>query len=218
MSTVTFASMVPDISAFLPGCPSLTIERTAKKLISDLCTRAKVWTVDMLPIAVTDGGYSYSVSSPVAYGEFVEYVSGYFINSSGIKTTVAWNPINAVEAAYPSWPQEGEGTPILATFSPVRTLLLAPVPDAAGTLYIRGTLRPTDAATTWDGEIYKSCQRVVFHGVLHELMAMPERPWTNVAQAGAHGKQWTYLLNQGRARADRGYNSGSLAVAMRPLA
>lgn len=217
MTAVTFASMVPDLSAHLPGCPNITIERSARKIAIDLCSRGKVWQTELAPITLVVGTYAYTPASPVAYAEIFDYVSGYTIVDS-TKRPLVWNTVDQVASSYPQWPTNTDGTPQLITSKVLKEYQVCPVPDAAGTMTLTVRLRPTLTATDWDADIYAEHHRAIFHGVLHDLMVMPGRTWTNGSGASYHGKQWTYLLNQAKDRAARGYNGGSLSVQMRPLA
>lgn len=217
MTAVTFASMVPDLSAHLPGCPNITIERSVRKIATDLCNRGKVWKVELAPITLVVSTYAYIPASPVAYAEVFDYVSGH-TTIGGTKRDLVWNTVDQVTRSYPQWPLNTAGTPQLITSKVLKEYQVCPVPDAAGTMTLTVHLRPTMTATDWDADVYAEHHRAIFHGVLHDLMAMPGRPWTNGQGSGYHGKQWTYLLNQAKDRASRGYNNGNLSVEMRPLA
>lgn len=218
MATVTFASMVPAISAFLPGCPSLTIERTARKMAIDLCQRAKVWRDDMAPIATVAGQEDYVPAPAFVHGEFCDFLSGYTIDADGTRQDLAWKPYDNVQRAFPTWPVDTDGTPQYITSKIPGTVLLAPVPDFVGTLNIYGVLRPTPSATVWDAAMYAEFHRVIFHGVLFELLGMHDRSWTNPKLSMFHGQEWTFLLSGAKDRADRGFNVSDLVVQPRPFA
>lgn len=217
MATVTFASMVNDISPSLPGVPSLVIERYARKVATDLCQRAKVWRGDATPFALVVGQAEYTPVSAVAYGEFVDFLDGYTIVDT-TKHNLVYTDYALVRRLYPAWPEDDEGQPQYATRKIPGELLLAPTPEAVGTAYIYGLLRPTATADIWEEGLYREFQRAIFHGVLFEVYSLPKYSWTDAKLAEAHGKIWTFLLNQARDRAERGYNTSSLAVQMRPFA
>ena len=218
VSTMAFADMVPDISAYLQGCPSLVIERTIRKIATDFCQRAKPWVLDMVPVTLSPGVFEYAVTSPASYAEPTDIVEAFIIKPDGSKIELEWQSYAAIRRAYPSWPEAAEGDPQYIAATEVGKVLLAPVPDAVGDLYMRAAVRPTADALVWEQWLYDEFKRVIFHGVLHELLNMPNRPWTDMKASLLHGKQWTFLLNAGRDRANRGYNVGSLSVEMRPFA
>ena len=218
VTTTTFATMVPEISVMLPGCPSLVIERTIRKTAIDMCQRGRVWALDLTPTAVVAATYEYAMASPVAYAEPMDAMDAYFIDTNANKTPVVWKPYAAVRSGHPNWPENDTGLPLYLTTNMTGYASLVPVPDAAGTLYIKAYMRPTASAAELPTWLFNEFQRVLFHGAIHELMAMPERSWSNPKIAEYHGKQWTYLLSQATIRAGQEYNTDSQAVQMRPFA
>lgn len=215
--TITFDDMVGDISVFLPGCPEPTIARTARKIIIDLCQRAKVWERDFAPISVPAGQVTSLLTPPVLYATCTDITSAYFV-VDGERIPLTWMPYNEVIRAYPKWPDDTPSTPRFITLESIGRVNLAPLPDTSGVLYVRGNLRPTPTATVWDQSLYYEFQRAIFHGVLFELMSMNNRSWTDAKGATVNGRQWTQLLAAARDRAQRGFNSDDLAVQMQPFA
>lgn len=221
-TTTAFSTMVDDISAFLPGCPSPVIERTVRKTAIDLCQRAKVWEVDLTPVTLVSGEYQYTLESPYSYADVTD-ITAASISPDGVsRTTVRWVPLQTLRMTRPSWPDDA-GQPMYVSVSEPADLLVAPVPEATMPLYLRANLRPTATATEWPTYLHDEFRRVVFHGTLHELLMMPGRSWsqadkTSAATAAYHGKQWVFLLNAARHRANTGYNARSLSVQMTPFA
>lgn len=215
--TIAFDAMVDDMSAFLPGCPTPTIARIAKKIITDLCQRGKVWQEDLVqqPLAVNQ--LNYAPISPFAYAVCTDVTQAYTV-VAGEKRDLTLQKYASVQRYFPNWPDNEPGAAQFFTARTVGEILLAPVPDVAGTLYTRGYLRPSATADVWDADLYDEFSREVFHGVLHELMLMPNRSWTDQKLAMVHGKQWTYLLSCARIRATKAYNVDDTAVEMRPFA
>lgn len=217
MPTISYAAMVDALAPFAPGCPSLTLQHTARKIVKDMCQRANVWRVTFAPIPLVVGAHEYAPVTGLSYGEMHEITDGYVVVDN-VKTDVKWRGYDDVRRMSPAWPQDFSGTPNTVTgFTPQR-VLLAPVPDAFGTLTLLGTARPKDTDTEMDADVYAENTRVVFHGVLHEILGMPQRSWSDAKASLMHGRQWTYLLNAARDRAMRGYNSADLTAQMRPFA
>jgi hypothetical protein len=218
VATVSFAAMVPDISAYLPGCPSLVIERSARKIVTDLCQRAKVWREEVLPIALVASQSQYGMDAPYGFSEPTDILQGYILYPDGTKVELPYTAYSYARRRFPDWPESSEGQPVLVTRNIFGAVSLAPTPNAVGELHVVVALRPTSDATEWLQTLYDVHHRVIFHGVLHELMQMHGRSWEDEKKALYHGKQWTYLLNLARDRAERGYNVDDLSVEMRPFA
>lgn len=216
--TTSFSTVTPEFSAFLPGCPDLAIERTVRKMATDLCQRGRVWTLDLIPLSLVIAEPTYELVPAVSYAEVIDIFDAYLIDSEGKKTPITWKPYKAVRAGHPSWPQDDAGRPQYITTNMTGYASFVPVPDAVGSVYIKAYMRPTTSATELPTWLYAEFQRELFHGTLHELMAMPERSWSNPKLADYHGKQWTYLLSQATIRAGQEYNTDSQAVQMRPFA
>jgi len=213
----SFTDMALTVSPYVPGCPSSVISSVVKRVVTDLCARAGVWREYGESLAVTTGDHEYTLATPSVYGEIIQIYSARITIDS--KTTdMSYLELSDVQRLYPNWPVDTDGTPVLYTHAGVDTILLAPVPDADGTLVPYVGLQPTPAATVWPSSLYARHRRCVLHGTLHDLMMMPERPWTSDKTALYHGKQWTYLLNSARINADRGFNRSEVSVQMRPMA
>lgn len=217
MPSITFAEMVNPIAPFAPGCPSLTLENTARKIAKDLCQRATVWRGFLAPIPLTVNQYAYTPVTGLSYGELNDVIDAYVVINNQ-KTDVQWQAYADVRRSAPAWPQDYTGTPARITSVQPGEIQLVPVPDTVGTLTIYGSMRPADTDSQFDRATYNEFSRAIFHGVLAEILGMPQRSWTDMKAAGLHGKQWTYLLNAARDRAMRGYNQADLAVVMRPFA
>lgn len=217
MATTTFEAMAYELSPFLPGCPSLTIEQTLRKYAADLCRWGQVWRDDMTQIALVAGTHEYAVSSPVVTGRFDQPLVAY----TTIGTTKQFMRLRTYEqtlAEYPSWPGDADGTPVILTLRDQSTIMLAPVPDAVGTLDIYGTLVPVSTATGWDTAMYDEHRDVLFHGVLYELLGMPGRSWTDAAESKRHEQRWVYGRANARSLATRQYMHQSTTTQMIPFA
>ena len=213
----SFVDMAVDVSPYLQGCPTAVIARVVKRIVSDLCDRAKVWKGYSEPITLVPETFEYLIPPTVLNATIndVERVRTVVNNTT---RDVPYSSLEAVLKQYPQWPDESDGDPQMFITGASNLVWLAPVPDAAGTMTAYVSLRPGPAATSWPEDLYSKHERVIFHGVLHDLMLMPERPWTSDKLALYHGKQWSYLLNDAKASAVRGNNTASIGVAMRPLA
>lgn len=210
---ITIASMVPDVSAHAQGCPTPVIEYTLRKIITDLCQRGKVWTVELAPIAVSATTATYSLASPVGYAEVVDVRR---VRLSGQQAPLVWKSPSELDLMYP---EPVDGTPQYFTTSVLdTTVTLAPTPIAAGTLTVTVTLRPTATAAEWDQALYREFRRCVFHGALAELLAMPLRSWTDEKTAQTHERRWVSLVSEARWRADTAFTPHSLHVEARPFA
>lgn len=213
---IDISSMTHEISGHLQGCPSHVMEFSLRKMITDLCQRAKVWRVDLDPVALVESPTTaeYALSSPFVYAEVIDVLSvRALINDTWRE--LRWVPWATIKAEYPDG---GLGEPRLFTSGLGSTITVAPSPNMTGAFVVHAVLRPTVSATQWDSDLSREFSRCLFHGVLFDLMSMPNRGWSNAREAAVHGKIWTNMLAEAGWRADTGYTRQALRVEARPFA
>lgn len=218
MATVTFKSMIQEASVHLIGCPDYAIENAYRNVAREFCERARVWRGNLTDISIVAGTHTYAPVSPLAHAEVVAVLSADTIIDS-VKRELPFRQLDAVKRSYPTWPEFATGTPTVFTRMDNATMSVAPVPDAsAGVIKAFAALRPTAVATVWDQDLFYEFRETLLNGVLHKLLLLPQRPWSDLKLAEYRGKQWTFRLNEARIRAERGYNTDTSQVQMRPLA
>lgn len=221
MPTVTFDSMIYEASPHLQGCPNPTLTAYYRKMATELCDFARVWRYVLAPITIVPGTYSYTLPAPYSYSEVICALGDAdAFTAAGVKSKVSFAPYDEVLSLYPNWPDSASGSPRVYTrLEATKTALLAPVPDATtSTIRFRVALRPLSTATLWDEDLYNEYKRALLHGVLHELMSLPDRPWSNEKLSLYHGKQWAHYKHLARIRAGHDFTTSSRTVAMRPMA
>ena len=222
MAIITYTSVFGDIAANVAGVPDTVLQFYMNKVTIDLCERAKVWRVTYAAIPLVATQSAYTVTSPVAQTE----LSAILTAKVYLGSTAKWKDLDVVTAeqvfdVYPDWPETTETKePTAVTRRDEATVSVVPNPDAAQayTLYLYAAIRPTLAATGLDSTIYATYRRAIYHGVIHELMMMPKRPWSNDKLAAYHGKQWEWLVNSARARANKSFSRANINVVPAPWA
>lgn len=222
MATLLFSALIPEIAPHVHGVPNPVATHYIRKVVTDLCERAKVWRVQLADVVLTPGDYTYDLVSPVAGTEVSVILDAkMLLTAAGTTRNLGIISDDQARVLYPLWPDLNALTePRSVTRSTSSEFHVAPVPgsDDTYTLKLFAAIRPTPAATGWDEALFNEFRRAVFHGVLHELMMMPDRPWSNDKLAMYHGKQWDYLLYNARAKANKGFSPASVSVKMNPWA
>lgn len=272
MATITYLSLAGDFAPHVPGVPEPVMEAYIRKVVIDLCDRAKVWRVPFTGQELSQGVWQYTLVAPIAQTELSSILDAKVYLSSAAK----WGDMKVLTneqafALYPSYPDldgftwagnwdvaaayiendavdDGAGTVYVCLVGNTgealsntaywkatsitlgypkhiirfgeQTFSVAPIPDDADTytVYLVGAVRPTSDSSQFESTIYTGFRRAIYHGVLHELMSVPGVPWTNDKKAEYHGKQWEYLVNAARARANKGFGRADVAVVQRPWA
>lgn len=222
MATTTYASVFGDIAPHVAGVPDLVLQQYMNKVAIDLCERAKVWRVTYAPITLVASTNVYTPTSPVAQTE----LSAILTAKAYLATSAKWKDLDVftaeqVFAVYPGWPEIAETKePTAVSRRDEATVSVLPTPDSVQTytLYLYAAIRPTLTATGIDSTIYSTYRRAIYHGVLHELMLMPKRPWSNDKLAQYHGRQWEFMVNAARARANKSFGRANVVVVPQPWA
>lgn len=220
MALIDLNTMNNEVLPHVPGCPSSVVEAYIRKVIADLCTRALVWQVRLTPFALTPATYSYTLASPVLDTEVCVPISlRYTRADTGVVDTLSVFGLEYLTVEYPSWPEDGDtGAPEAAALTSGSTLEIYPIPDAETTYTVSGVvaIRPSLDATQCEETVLNDYRREIVHGVLHMLMLLPDRKWTDLKTGEYHGKQWNYLLNAARAGRVKGFGRTDVSVQMRP--
>jgi hypothetical protein len=220
MATITYDSLTADVAPHVPGCPTATISATIRKVAIDLCERAKVWRVALTPLTLVSGTYNYTIANPVAQTEISAILhANLHLNTAAVDRPLELVTGEVVFSSYTGYPDlVALGEPRAIFQLDESTINVLPVPNTADTYVIRtfAAIRPAYTSTTIDSAVANQYRRELFHGALHELMMLPDRVWTDDQKSLYHGKQWTYLLNAAKARANKGFGRADINVVQRP--
>jgi hypothetical protein len=233
MAIITYNSVFGDIMANLSGVPDVVLNFYMNKVTIDLCERAKVWRVNYAPVSIIPGTYvngvqtvigqtDYAIASPVANTE----LSAILLAKVYYTTANMYEPLSIVTTEQvfevaPDWPSiTGSGQPTAITRKDETSISIVPAPDKGDTytLYMYCAIKPTIGSSTIESTIYSTYRRAIYHGVLHELMMMPKKPWTDPERAKYHGAQWEFMVNTARARANKSFGRANISVVPMPWA
>jgi len=187
-----------------------------------VCGNNSTSTCSVNSYTLVPGTYTYTVTSPIANTELSDVLlAKVFMGSSALWRETPSVTTEQIFHVSPAWPDVlNPGQPTAVTRVDETSVSVVPVPDNAQTytLYMYCAIRPTLTATGVDSTIYDQYRRAIYHGVLHELMMMPKRPWTDEKRAEYHGKQWEFFIAQARARANKSFGRANISVVPSPWA
>lgn len=217
MADRTFASLNSVIAASAPGCPNPTMEQYIRRIAIEVCEKTLTWRYEQPVILLTQGMHNYDFDTPT--NTEVAGVLHATINNVPIKR----DTLDAISNRYPAWPvddPEYYGWPAVIGQLDADHFAVAPTPDALNSYNIRMilALRPTPDATGMNQTVLDDCEDVIVHGVLQQLLVLPNKSWTDRELASYHAKQYVYKTSLKRAKTNLGAPGGSLTVQMRPLA
>ena len=221
MATALYSSAAPEIAAMVSGCPAPIIERYISKVVIELCRRASVWRSNLAPLPLVAGTYNYAAIVPAS--TVIHNILHANLNVVIALSKAPLRILTDVQVAdmYPMWPDlVNTGQPTAIFQSGPDSINVYPVPNtvSAYNIFLLAVLRPTAAATGWDAALNDEFREVIYHGTLYYLMLMPNRVWTDQTQAQFHGKIYTNLIVDARAKANKSYTRANLYVKQRPWA
>jgi len=96
--------------------------------------------------------------------------------------------------------------------------VLYPVPDQAYTLDVEVALKPARSATSLHSDLFETWLESVVEGAKARLMAIPDQPFSNPANAQLCAMQAARMAKKARIAGAFGLVRGSLSIKPRPLA
>jgi hypothetical protein len=221
MAVINFSTLSGELLPYVPGVPDPVLEFQIRKTVRDLCSRALVWRVNVTDVPVVAETSTYTLVPPTDTEVVSVLQARLYRTAADLLEKMMIGGAEELYAKYPTWPDVNRKSyPQLVSSLDPHTINVAPVPDDADTylIKIQVAVRPTLTADGCEEFILQDFRREIFHGVLHELMMMPNRAWTDEKKAIYHGQQWAFFLAQARARATKGFGRGEVAVKQRPWA
>lgn len=224
MADRNFDTLLDRITPYVPGCPTPTILNNIREVAIRSCERSLLWRKDLGEVTLSPTVDEYLYATPA--NADVHAIITAQINGRTIE------PLNIEEVVrrYPTWrsPTDGPaepvdiaraGTPrVISQIDPKRYVLV-PVPsdDQVYRLRLVVALKPARTATAMEDSILADLEDTIFHGVLQYLYVVPDAAWTNLDLAAFHAKQYTYMVNERRVRANLGNQRTALMAQFKPF-
>lgn len=214
MADRTYADLVSQIMTSVPGASTPLITNQVRSTAIEVCERTLAWRFNLADVTLVAGTYAYAYVTPS--NSEVHTIFTATVNEGTIlrKTTLEtfqrrWPDYPSTVTAKRSSPQE------FMTISPAGYQIL-PVPDATATYTLRmhAALRPTKGSTGFDDVFFNDLEGVIIHGVLQQLLVLPDQMWSDRELAAYHAKQFVFEVAERRARATLGSARASPSIQM----
>lgn len=198
-----FEDILPHILQYAPGCAAPTAEYGIRQAAIDFCERTRLWRYeDDFDIA---GDEAECISTP--YGSVLHEIELVQFDGQDLcPTTTAW-----LDANCRGW-RAGEltGQPSYLVQTAPNTLRV--VPWQAGHVNLFLWLKPSDDATELPDFMVDSYRKVLAHGALAYILAMPNQPFTNPSMANNFGALFQGKLDTLMRASSRGQQRGRTRV------
>jgi hypothetical protein len=177
-----WADFLDHVLTHLKGAPIALVEHELRNAAIQFCEAAPVWVEDFTPINVTPSGEDYVVTLPAGV-ELVRVVNAWFMGGELVRKTPG-----ELTVLYDHWRAQ-TGTPQFWTQLKFDRLTLVPRQNVTEAEAITGLAqcKPGAEATGVPDEVYAQWYMSIVHGALAQLLAMPEKPWSQPQLAQYHG-------------------------------
>lgn len=213
----TYESFLDEVMPHVPGCQVNIAVNAIRNTVVEFCEKSLILQRDHDPVTVIAGIADYDLDPP----------NGYLVT----KIMKAWHENVPLVAAAPDeigtvavYNQQapgadGPGLPRWILQKDERSFSLLPVPadTSVNGVFMRVALKPTRSSTSVEDVIFEDYLEVIGYGAKARLMFMPNKPWTDLNNAGTNKILFEQGVNTARQRANRGHTRSNLSVRLRKV-
>ena len=214
MNTVALDDQLTNIAQIVRKAPKITLRRAYTRALREWCQQTQ-WLRITIPGSTTADVETYGLGTDPGLDIIairaisLTQVIGTKPQTYGLRPSdsTQWNP-NAIR-----------DVPRQYCYVPEGSFALYPTPDAVYTLSISVIVTPkeTAAAAQIPGDPLIKYSNDIEAGALAYLLALPGQPWTDAAAAARYMRDFASAIANGKAEAQRAYNTGSMRVRPRPF-
>lgn len=210
MQTVSVYDQLASVALVARRCPSTTLRRAYVTAMRAWCAQTQ-WLRVNIPGAAVAGTKVYSLGSDT----YTEIVGIYAM--SGTDTSGSTDETFSIRKSDSSeWnPNLSTGRPLQYAYIPEGQFALHQTPDKVYSLTVTAIVQPKDDVAQVPSEPIKKYGDTFEAGALAYLLMLPGQPWTNMKEADKQDRVFRAGISNGKAEAQRQYNTGSNRVRPR---
>lgn len=194
----TWSQFLDDVMPEVPGASVALAERAIKSAALDFMLRTGLLRKTVSGIDHPGGATPISIAASMGGSEIATRVLGVWFEGKSL-------PIKSAEELSQDWPDWNTrlGTPEFAVVESLDSLWLSPSPATAQTnkVSIRVIYAYSDVAASIPDTIFGLYSKEIAYGAKSRLLAMPKKPWTDQALAGAYAAIYSGAVDAGATRA-----------------
>lgn len=185
----------------LPEVPGVTValaERQIKKAALEFITRSGLLHKTITAIDHPGGAVAVDLQTKLQSNEILVRLMGVWYQDRPLTLTSA----ESLAQEMPDW-MSRTGTPEFYLVEGLTNLWTPPSPATVqvGALKARVVYGLDYSATSIPDAVFKLYREEIAYGAKSRLMAMPKKPWTDMALAGAYLATYTQAINSAAVRA-----------------
>lgn len=189
----TWDAFFPLINPHLSGCPDATLRQYLASTAADFFARTHLWREQIDALYVAPSVIDYDLSADTG---LVENVISVVYGETALERT----DLRLVGAEKLS--QTGE--PREYWVQADNTIRIFPTPEERTTLKVFAVLKPNRNGTGVEDWIYETFADTLVSGAIAQLAMIPNKEWTDLAQAGMHKGLFERAIVNARIRDFRG--------------
>lgn len=195
--SVSISIWLKDILPRTPGIVRAVAKREFINSAREFYRQSYAWREVLEDTYLSDGDYSYVVTTPNADAEVIQVVS-VEVNGSLLEAK-SERPVG----------DRGDGTPLYWYPTGKDTIEIWPTPEQYDDeVRVRAVLIPTDTATTLPDTAYSKHYDALLDGVLGRLYAHPAKTYSDPARAEYHLKWFQSAIGQAAGEQKQGGFAG----------
>lgn len=214
MALVTYATYIPEIRPFVPGCPDPTILNALQRTANIFFWKTQSYRIWLPVFDLTISTTTYTLGGLPAQTETAQimqlFCSGVAVDEKAHSEFLALDP---------QWPTKtGTQAQYYTVLNDTSTFNIIPIPSATvtGAFNAQVALSPTLTATGLEQAHFESWKDGLIDGALSRLMEMPNQVWSNAKDAVERHTRYNSQAMQAKAQANMGNVRRDLNVQMRP--
>lgn len=203
-SFVNVFDQLAPIALVARKCPSTTLRRAYVKAMRDWCSETR-WLRENITGATVAGQQLYSLGDD-PYREIIAIYAMSGTDNSGVVPQTFIIP--ASDSG--SWaPEAQQNRPTRYAYVPEGQFALWQIPNRVYSLTVTVVLQPKDQVAQIPAEPLRKYSSGIEAGALMHLLRLPSQPWTDLKMAEKYETIWNACVSNGKAEAQRNFNSGS---------
>ena len=211
MTTVNVFDQLASVASVVRRCPTPTLRRAYIKAMRDWCAETR-WLRVEIPGVTVAGTVQYDLGSDT----YTEIIAIHAMTGADNSTSVP--------QVFPIFPGDSggwnanvqSGRPRQYAYIPEAKFALWQTPDKVYSLTVTAVIQPKDEVAQIPSEPLKKYSSGFEAGALMHLLRIPGQPWTDATLASkVYEPIWNSCVSNGKAEAQRNFNSGSQRVKPR---
>lgn len=200
---------LPKIAQIARGCPTPTLIKAYVDAARDFCGQTR-WLQDALAAFNTVAGDATYTLTPTDDQTEIVGVNLIWVTD---QNSNQWKIGPSLQAEWNL--TAGTNPPQTYAYVPESSIALYYTPDGVYSLAVTAQVQPIGTATTVPDDLDRKWGRVLQAGTLAYLLDVPGQHWSNPARAQAYRREFQAGVNNAKADAQRGYNTGSVRAKRR---